>query len=210
MHTIITIARQFGSGGRQVGIELAQRCGIPFYDKELLEIVKQNSDLHPDVLESADEKANNSLLYALATGSYLNVGRLMGSTEPPVNDQLFFLQSDAIRKLADTGPCVIVGRCSDYVLREHPRAVHVFLHAPMEARRQRIQRLYDLPQDRAEARILRTDKQRANYYYYYTDRKWGRATHYDLAIDTAATGVDGAVDVIVKFIERVEAHRSSL
>lgn len=210
MHTIVTIARQFGSGGRQVGIELAQRCGIPFYDKELLEIAKQNSDLHPDVLEAADEKANNSLLYALATGSYLNVGRLMGATEPPVNDQLFFLQSDAIRKLADAGPCVIVGRCSDYVLREHPRAAHVFLHAPLEARKQRIQRLYDLTLDQAEARILRTDKQRSNYYYYYTDRKWGRATQYDLVINTAATGVDGAVDVIVQFIECVEKRHSPL
>lgn len=206
MHTIVTIARQYGSGGRQIGKELSERCGIPFYDKELLEIAKENSDLHPDVLERADEKASNSLLYALATGSFMNGGRFIGTPEPPVNDQLFFLQSDAIRKLANEGPCVIVGRCSDYVLREHARAVHVFLHAPMDTRSKRIQRLYDLTPEQAEARILRTDKQRANYYYYYTDRKWGRATQYDLAINTGAVGLDGAVSLIAAFIKEVEGH----
>lgn len=204
--TIITISRQYGSGGRFIGRKLAEALDIPFYDKELITMSAEESGMSKEIFEKADEKAANSLLYTLSMNAYLLHG-MAGVPDLPLNDKVFLVQSEVIRKLAAKGPCVIVGRCADYVLRENPNCVNVYIYSDMEDRVSRATTYYNLSADRAQEQIQKTDKKRATYYNFYTNLKWGRAENYDLSLNSAKIGVDGCVEVIRSFIAQAEGLR---
>ena len=204
--TIITISRQYGSGGRFIGRKLAEALDIPFYDKELITMSAEESGMSKEIFEKADEKAAKSLLYTLSMNAYLLHG-MAGVPDLPLNDKVFLVQSEVIRKLAAKGPCVIVGRCADYVLRENPNCVNVYIYSDMEDRVSRATTYYNLSADRAQEQIQKTDKKRAAYYNFYTNLKWGRAENYDLSLNSAKIGVDGCVEVIRSFIAQAEGLR---
>ena len=204
---IITIGRQFGSGGRYVGRLLAEKLGVPFYDKELLSEAAKQSGICEEILEDHDEKPTRSLLFSLVTGMQHHVGSGNFYMDMPLNHRIFLAQFDAIRKLAEEGSCVIVGRCADYVLREDPDAVSVFVKADMPSKVARAVKYYGVEEDKAEDRIRKADKQRASYYNYYATATWGDVDNYDLVVDTGVLGVEGAVELIAKFLELREAAK---
>ena len=192
LNMIITIGRQYGSGGREIGEKLAKRMNVPYYDKELLTEAARESGLSEELFLQSDEKPTNSLLYALAMGnSYAN--------RPPLNHTIFMAQFETIKKIAQNGPCVIVGRCADYSLRHMKNMVSVFVHASMEYRMARAINQYHVPEKQAKGVLARTDKQRASYYNLYTDQNWSDVRNYDLALDSSKIGVEGAVDVILEY-----------
>lgn len=188
---VITISRQYGSGGREVGQKLAERLGIPCYDKELINLAAQQSGFAPSHFEEPDQQATNSMLFSL-----LRAGTMMNSYDLPLNDKIYLIQSKVIQELAEKGPCVIVGRCSDYILEERPNCLKVFLYAPLPLRVERGKKVYGLPSDKAEDIINKTDKRRAAYYNYYTGIKFGDARHYNACLDTLSVGIEAAVDVL--------------
>ncbi|MBQ3486249.1 MAG: cytidylate kinase-like family protein [Clostridia bacterium] len=204
---IITIGRQFGSGGRYVGRLLAEKLGVPFYDKELLSEAAKQSGICEEILEDHDEKPTRSLLFSLVTGMQHHVGSGNFYMDMPLNHRIFLAQFDAIRKLAEEGSCVIVGRCADYVLRQDPDAVSVFVKADMPSKVARAVKYYGVEEDKAEERIRKADKQRASYYNYYATATWGDVDNYDLVVDTGVLGVEGAVELIAKFLELREAAK---
>ncbi len=205
--TVVTIARQYGSGGREIGVRLSELLGIPIYDRELITMAAQAGDLHPDVAEKADEKAANSLLYTLAMGSNIYSVAHAGGYALPLNDRLFILQSDVIRSLADKGGGIIVGRCADYVLRENPRRFSVFIYAPLVARQARVcARHPELTESAALDLINKTDRRRASYYNFYTGGRWGRYDNYRLALDSSALGIEGTAALLAKAVRDFEAH----
>lgn len=198
---IITIARQFGSGGHEIGRRLAEKLGIPCYDKELLTHAAQASGLSEEVIAYFDEKPTSSLLYTLSTGAYaMNETGLMNYSMP-VNQQVFQAQFDAIRSLADKGACVIVGRCADYVLQNYPYLVTVYIHADLERRIARVSEHDGITAQEAKTRITRSDKKRANYYNFYSGKKWGAASYYDLCINTHSVSYENAIDLIAQLAE---------
>ena len=202
MNTIITIGRQFGSGGHQVGMELAKEFGIPCYDKELLEKAAKDSGLSKELFESQDEKPTGSFLFSLVMDTYSSTRFPSGLyADMPLNQKIFLAQFEAIKKIADQGPCVIIGRCADYALEYNPYCLSVFLHAPMETRIKRISELFDISVAKAKDRIIKTDKSRASYYNYYTSKKWGDIDSYNLTIDTGIYGINGTIDIIKKAID---------
>lgn len=204
MLPVITIARQFGSGGHEVGERLARELNIPFYDKALIAMAAKQSGLSEEVFENADEKATSSLLYSMVMGSYGFGGRIPGLNEMPINDKLFIIQSDIIKKAAAQGPCVIIGRCADYILREFPHCLNVFIHADKAARVERI-----VSKDLCEAKkapdfITKKDKQRANYYNFYSNNRWDDLSNYDLTLDTSKFTVEQAVELILDAARKLE------
>lgn len=198
---IITIGRQFGSGGRYVGRLLAEKLGIPFYDKELLSEAAKQSGICEEIFEEHDEKPTRSLLFSLVTGMQQHVGSGSFYMDMPLNHRIFLAQFDAIRKLAEEGSCVIVGRCADYVLRDDPNATSIFVKADMESKMDRAVKYYGVEPDKAEERIRKADRQRASYYNYYATATWGDVENYDLVVDTGVLGVEGSVALILKFLE---------
>ena len=206
IETVITISRQYGSGGRFIGRKLAEALNIPFYDKELITMAAEESGMSRELFEKADEKATSSLLYTLSMNSYLLHG-MAGVPDLPLNDKVFLIQSEVIRKLAAKGPCVIVGRCADYILREHPGCVNVYIYSDIEERVERATTYYNLSADRASEQIQKMDKKRATYYNFYTNQKWGRAENYDLSLNSAKIGIEGCVEVIRGFVTCAEAEK---
>ncbi len=205
---VITIARQFGSGGHEIGRRLAQKLDIPLYDKELITHAAEESGLSEEILHYFDEKPTNSLLYSLSTGSYsLNDGGVVNYSLP-VNQQVFQAQFDAIRSLAEKSSCVIVGRCADYVLEKHEGLVSVFLYADLNDRIARVAEYDKLSLPEAKSRINKSDKRRASYYNFYSGKKWGVAGTYDLCINTSTVGYDNAVELIAKFVEMKKAQET--
>jgi cytidylate kinase len=202
MNTIITIARQFGSGGREIGHKIAEILGVKCYDRDLISLAAEKSGLSEEALHHADEKAASSLLYTLVMSSNMyhsNVDRF----NVPINDKLFFVQSEIIRDIAQRESCVIVGRCADYVLAEYPRVVRVFLYADFENRVKKICAEESISEADARERIVKTDKRRANYYNYYSGQKWGKIDNYDLALSTDKLGPEGTARFIVEYARTV-------
>ncbi len=197
---IITIGRQFGSGGREIGEALAKKLGIPYYDKELISMAAKESGMDSEVFDHVDERATNSLLYSLSMGLYSFGNNFTNSSELPVNDRLYILQHQIIKKLADEGPCVIVGRCADYVLKDRENCVNIFIHANMEYRKLRAIEIHDVKKNKAEQIINKTDKIRANYYGFYSGQKWGFAQNYDLCIDSSKLTTEQAVALIESYV----------
>ena len=197
---IITIGRQYGSGGREIGRKLALRLGIPFYDRELISRAAKKSGFSEDLFEQLDKRATNSLLYSLT---------MFGSTGlngMSLTDQLFLAQANIIREIADSGPAVLVGRCADHVLREYDNRFDFFITGSIDDRLQRIQTHddYELSGKSPRAALEKMDKQRSTYYNYYTGKVWGKSDHYDLCINAGRLGVEYSTDIILEYVNRLK------
>ena len=203
--TVITIGREFGSGGHEIGQKLAERLGIKCYDKELLELAAKESGLCQELFASQDEKPTNSFLYSLVMDTY-SLGYSNSYVDMPINHKVFLAQFDAIKKLAQKESCVIVGRCADYALEDDPFAVSVWVKESLYKRVERIKKMYDLSESKATDLIQKTDKRRASYYNYYSSKKWGEAKSYDLCLDSGELGIDGSIELILKYIELKEKN----
>lgn len=198
--TIVTISREYGSGGREVGQKLAQALGVPFYDNELITLAAKKSGYAEGLFEETNQKPAGSLLYTLSM-----YGAGVAAFDLPLNDKVFLVQSDVIKDVAAQGPCVIVGRCADYVLRDCANTVNVFIYGDPAARVERAVGKLGLPAAKAKDMVAKIDKRRASYYDYYTSQKWGRASNYDICIDSSTLGIDGTVEVIRCFVAQKEA-----
>ena len=194
---IITIGRQFGSGGHEIGKLVAEKLGIPFYDRELLAEAAQRSGMTKDMLESFDEQPTNSFLYSLSMGTY----SFGGEWHLPLNNQVFLAMTEAIRGVAAKGSCVIVGRCAEYVLSDNPDVVRVFIHADFDARVKRIMETRSLSEKEASSLIQKTDKRRANYHNFYSDSKWGAIGSYDLLFNSTLLGVDMVAELLTHYAQ---------
>lgn len=198
--TIITICRQFCSGGLETGKKLSERLNMHFYDKELISIAAKESGLTQNIFENADEKPTKSLLYSIAMGSASLSNVFFQNNDFLTNDKLFSIQSNVIKNIAKTNSAIIVGRCSDYILRENKNLVRVYLRADLDFRINRLlkdNKKID-PSD-AEHILHKTDKKRRNYYNYYTGNDWHNIDNYDLVINTSKIGIDNAVDQIIQY-----------
>ena len=198
---IITVGRQYGSGGRYVARLLAEELKIPFYDKQLLVEASRDSGICQEVLEDYDEKHSRSLLFSLMSGVQPHGDGATMYMDMPLNHRIFLAQFDTIRRIADEGPCVIVGRCADYVLRDHENVINVFIMASREDRIRRIVKYYGADPVKAEETLKKADKQRASYYNYYATGTWGDVNNYHLCVDTGAFGIEGSVELICKCVE---------
>lgn len=206
MKTIITIGRQFGSGGRIIGKALAKHFNIPYYDKDLLTVAAKESGLCEELFESHDEKPTNSFLYSLVMDTYSLGYSTSAFTDMPINYKVFLAQFDAIKKVADQGPCVIVGRCADYALAEYDNVVNVFVHADLDQRAEIVAKRYDLTVEKAKDKVIKMDKKRASYYNYYSNKKWGDAKGYDICINSLCVGIEGATKLIIDLVNAFEAE----
>ena len=191
---IITIGRQFGCGGKLIAEVLASKLGIPVYDHELIVKAAQESGFSAEFFERSDEKKRFFSLTSIFTGSY------NAETENYMSDKgLFKMQCETIKSIADQGSAIIVGRCSDYVLRDRENTLNVFLTSPLEDRVKRIAETEGLEIDKAEEYVEKQDRNREDYYNYYTFGNWGVASNYDLCIDSSIAGIEGTADIIIEF-----------
>ena len=204
MNTIITIGRQFGSGGREIGMKVAEHFGIKFYDKELLTRAASESGFAQEMIQDHDERPTTSFLYNLVIDTYSFGYNSSSFVDMPISQKVFLAQFDTIKKIAEEGPCVIVGRCADYALENRDNVINLFIYADEDFKVNRIMKLYDLDAGKARDMIAKKDKQRQSYYNYYTNRKWGRASSYDLCINSSVLGIDGSVKLIKQFVEDFE------
>lgn len=196
---IITISRQFGSGGRSVGRLVAQKLGIPFYDKELVDQVCLESGFAPQFVEEHGEHAPGKSLLSYIFAPQGVPGVMNGMSTA---DFLWHIQCSTILQLAEQGPCVIVGRNADYILKDRKDAFHAYIYADMDFRTDRIIRLYGESEKKPEVRLQEKDKRRALHYQHYTGRNWGEAANYDICINTTDIGVERAADVILSLIQK--------
>lgn len=204
--TIITIARQYGSGGREIGERVAELLGIPKYDKEFVTMAaEKESSLDPRALEKVDEQATSSLLYTLAMGSNVFHSPHV-SPALPLNDRLFAIQCSIIRSLADEHSCVMIGRCADYVLRDHPDRLSVFIYADLDIRKKRVSARHGVKESEALDIINKTDRRRASYYNFYTSNKWGKYDNYHIAINSGVLGVEGTARLIADMVKQREGE----
>lgn len=200
-NTIITIGREYGSAGREIGYKVADYFGIKLYDKEMLARAAKESGICQELFETHDEKPTSSFLYSLVMDTY-SLGYSAGSyADMPINHKVFLAQFDTIKKIASEGPCILVGRCADYALEDFHNVLSVFIHADMNARIRRIARIYDLTDAKAKERIVKTDKQRASYYNYYSNKKWSDADSYNICLDSSVLGIDGTAEAIERLVE---------
>ncbi|WP_026528904.1 AAA family ATPase [Butyrivibrio sp. VCD2006] len=208
MNTIITIGRQFGSGGREIGCKVAERFGIKFYDKELLTRAASESGFAQEMIQDHDERPTTSFLYNLVMDTYSFGYNSSSFVDMPISHKIFLAQFDTIKKIADEGPCVIVGRCADYALADYKNVINIFIHGDEEDKINRIiERYPDVTnKDKALEMMLKKDKQRQSYYNYYSSKKWGRSDTYDLTINSSVLGIDGTVDLICQFVGDFESR----
>mgnify|MGYP001861098813 CR=1 FL=1 len=202
--TVITIGRQYGSAGRQIGRALAEELGIKCYDKELLDRAAKDSGMCKELFENHDEKPTNSFLYSLVMDTYSFGYSSSAFSDMPINQKVFLAQFETIKKIASEGPCIMIGRCADYALADFDNCLSVFIHASLETRIRRIAKLYDLTDAKAKDKIQKADKKRSSYYNYYTSKKWGDVDSYDLSIDSGKMGIDGTIELILKAIQQKE------
>lgn len=201
IETIITIGRQCGSGGREIGEKLAASLGIKCYDKEVLDRAAKESGMCKELFENHNEKPTRSFLYSLVMDTYSMGYSSSTFNDMPINHKVFLAQFNTIKKIADEGPCVIIGRCADYALADYKNSVSVFIYADMNSRIKRIAKEYHLTDNKAKDMILKTDKSRASYYNYYSNKKWGDVQSYHLCIDSSVCGIDGSVELIKDFVD---------
>ena len=199
-NTIITIERQYGSGGHLIGEKLAESLGIPFYDSELIKVAAKESGICEEIFESFDEKPTTSFLYSLVMDPY-SLGYNSNSFDLPLNHKVFLAAFDTIKELASKGPCVFVGRCADYALAEYKDCFSVFVHADTDWRISRLAQKHNKTPKEAKDMINKTDKSRSSYYNYYTNKKWGAAASYNLCVDSSKLGIEGAAKAIIQAIE---------
>ena len=205
---IYTIGREFGSGGKEVGEKLAEQLGIKLYDKELLQQAAKESGFCEEIFENHDEKPTNSFLYSLVMDTYsVNGYSSAPFLDMPLNHKVFLAQFDTIKKIAANESCVIVGRCADYALAENPDCINVFIHADINERIKTVSKRLNVTENKAKDIIQKRDKQRASYYNYYTSKKWGDSTSYHLTLDASKLGLDGCVEMILKYREILDAAK---
>ena len=195
---IISIGRQFGSGGRVIGKALAEKLNIDYYDSELLVMAAKENGIAPEFFEHNDEK-NNSL-FGFASNILDNIGLGTFTNNMLSGDTLFQMQSETIRKLANEKSCIIVGRCSDYILRDNPNCVSIFLHASEEERAKRIANRMNISEEEAIAKLTEADKKRATYYNFYSNKTWGDSKTYDLSINVSKLGIDGTLEFLINYL----------
>ncbi len=191
MNKIITVSRQFGSGGRAIGKTVAEKLGIPCYDSEIIARVAQSSGLSKEYIEQTGEYSAHLTWLGRALGATHSAGTLNNE------DRVWVEQRKIILDLAENGPCVIVGRCADYILKDRSDLLTVFVHADDKSRAERIVRLYGERAEKPEKRLREKDKRRSAYYKYYTETEWGVASNYHLALDSGALGIEKCVEIIV-------------
>ena len=201
MKNVITISREYGSGGREIGEKLAAKLGVPFYDNEIISRAAKETGFSEAIFEQAESKATNSLLYSIAMGMNLYPGQDMAFAGLSLDDRVFLVQSNIIRKVAEEGPCVIVGRCADYILKDHKNVINIFVQASVDFRIARAIEQYSLSKTTAAEQVLKNDKRRANYYKYHAGDRWANMKNYDLSIRSDFGGIDHAVECIVKYLE---------
>ena len=204
MNTVITIGRQFGSAGREIGEKVAEYFGIKCFDKDLLTRAAQESGFCEEMIKNHDERPTNSFLYNLVMDTYSFGYNNSSFVDMPISHKVFLAQFDTIKKIADEGPCVIVGRCADYALADRSNVVDLFIYSDEASKIKRIMERYDLSEAKAKDMIVKKDKQRQSYYNYYSAKKWGRADSYDLCINSGVLGVEGTVNLIVQYVEDFE------
>lgn len=203
---IITIGRQFGSGGRVIGKELSKRLGFDYYDKELLSEASKVSGLDCSCFEQADEKELFSIPNIFST-NWFSFGLGADCNSSMSSEHIFKCQSEVIQMIANKGNCIIVGRCADYVLRDYPNCVNIFLHAPFDARVERVMSRDKIGEKEAASLVKKHDKQRASYYNFFTDKTWGDGKSYHFSIDSSLLGISETCDIICSFINK---YRSTL
>ena len=201
---IVTISRQYGSGGRYIGENLAKAMGVPCYDEKLIDMVAKESGFAQSFVAEKGERMTGSLLFNIA--SSLSFANNVFSTNNGVTlqDEIYFTQNRIIKELADKGPCVIVGRCADYILREREDCLNVFIFADNESKIERAEKYFNITREEAPAVLKRKDKARANHYKYYTDQEWGMASNYDLCLNSGLIGIEGCVKAIQQVLELTE------
>ena len=205
---IITIGRQYGSGGRSIGKKLADALGMTFYNREIIDLAAEKSGMSQEAFEKVDETAASSLLYSIATGAYMFGNYVSPQVDLPLNDKLFIVQSEIIKSIASKESCVIVGRCADYILKDRKEVVNIFIHASKEARKERAINEYNIEPNKVEGYLNKIDKKRSTYYNYYTGEKWGNSCNYHLCLDSSLLGEEGCVRIIEEFIkERAKANQ---
>ncbi len=207
MNTIITIGRQYGSGGREIGERIAQHFGIPYYDKELLSRAAKESGFCQEMIENHDERPTNSFLFNLVMDTYSFGYNASSFMDMPISHKVFLAQFDVIKKIADESPCVIVGRCADYALSDYKNSLHIFIYGDEECKIKRIMRRNDISEAEARDRMIKKDKQRQSYYNYYSSKKWGRADSYDLCLNSSKFGIEGSAELIIQAIADFENVR---
>ena len=209
MNTIITIGRQFGSGGREIGEMVADHFGIKCYDKELLSRAAKESGFCEEMIQNHDERPTNSFLYNLVMDTYSFGYNSSSFVDMPISHKVFLAQFDTIKKIAKEEPCIIVGRCADYALSDLPNVLNLFIYGDEECKIKRIrERFPDITSnEKAREMMIKKDKQRQSYYNYYSSKKWGRADSYDLCINSSILGLEGTVKLIIQYIEDYEAAK---
>jgi len=195
--TVITISREFCSGGRLIAAALSEKLGIPLYDKELITLAAAKSGFAPEFIENAESRRPSSYLFGLATVGGSSVDY---AYEMPTGDKAFMAQSSAIRELAEKGSGIFIGRCSSFILRDDPDRISVFIHDNLTNRMKRAAEVYNLSGGGIAEKILKTDKRRAGYCRHYTGEAWNDIKNYDLSINTGTFGIDAAVDMLVSLV----------
>lgn len=198
MRPLVTISREYGSGGRIIGKLVAEKLGVPFYDKEIIDLAVEESGFSREMIESAELKAKSSFAYSLA--STVSFGESVSGGSLSVNEKLFLAQFDVIKKIGDSGEGVIVGRCADYVLRDTPGVTNVFIYSEMEERIKRCVEVYGDDPAKVKQTIATYDKARQNYYNYHTCQKWGDYRNYNLIINSYCISEEEAADLIVSYV----------
>ena len=201
---IITISREFGSGGRSIGHMVAERLGIPFYDKELVDKIAMESGFAPKFVEEHGEHSPGNSLFSYAFAPQGVPGVMNGLSTA---DFLWNIQCSVILQLAEKGPCVIVGRNADYILKDRPDCLHAYFYADEKTRAERIVRLYGESERSPEARLHEKDKRRRVNYQHYTGRTWGQSQNYDICMNTGVLGIEQCADILVNAVERSRARK---
>lgn len=201
MNKIITISRQYQAGGREIGKILAQKYNIPFYDSKIIGLAAKESGVADSFFEEPERNASNSLLYSIVRG--MQYQHSYSTTPWSLEETIYRAQSDIIKKVANEGPCVIIGRCADYTLRDRDDVVKIFVHANIDLRIKKASAELGVDYDDAEDEVIKKDKRRANYYNYHSDTKWGAVDNYDISINTTDLGTEKAAEVISKFLENL-------
>ena len=210
MKTILTIGRQYGSGGREIGQKVADHYGIKFYDRELLKLVAKESGFCKEIIQREDERPTSSFLYNLVLDTYsFGNNAATAFTDMPLSQKVFLAQFETIKSLADKGPCVFIGRCADEALIDRDNVISIFIHASEEFRINRVRSYpeYDEQEQRGKRItdfMAKIDRQRQSYYNYYASGKWGRADTYDFSIDSSMLGIDGTVHLLTQLIDAFE------
>ena len=203
MNKVITITRQFGSGGREIGKKLAEAYGIPFHDNEIISRAAKDTGFAEAAFERAEDKASNSLLYSIAMGMNVFSSQDVGFSGLSLDDRIFLAQSKVIRNVAKEGPCVIVGRCADYILKNQENVVNLFIRATLDFRIKRAIEVEGIPKEKSAEMVMKKDKSRANYYKYHSGERWDNVLNYDFAIRSDLCGIDGTVACLKAYLDQM-------